>query len=448
MLLEFQTKNYKSFKDTMVFSMIPAPKQKDLEYSILKEKTMGTEHKALSSAVIYGPNASGKTNIIGAMDTFKAIVLRGSIKNDKDVKTPNIAANLLELVPNNLSMDSDPVEFHIKFIEDNFLITYGLIVDLGTFLDKDFDRRIICEYLEINDELIYKRDAELQLGENAVIQKYMKDVVFENLFSAKTLSESNLNEKELFLTNGFKTIFSSELAELILNWVKNKFVIIYRADAISLVSPISDGEDNAIYLEKTLTEAAECFGITSNGLGYMKNDDEHKTKLYSFVESKNEKAAIPIEMFESYGTVRFVNLFPLIVGAMKRGATLVIDEFDASIHPMALMNIVNIFHNDDVNVQNAQLIFNTHNPIFLNANLFRRDEIKFVERDAETHYSTHYSLSDFKTSGKYGVRKGEDYMKKYFISQYGAINDIDFTPVFENVLGLGEGEQYGDENDN
>ena len=344
MLLEFQTKNYKSFKDTMVFSMIPAPKQKDLEYSILKEKTMGTEHKALSSAVIYGPNASGKTNIIGAMDTFKAIVLRGSIKNDKDVKTPNIAANLLELVPNNLSMDSDPVEFHIKFIEDNFLITYGLIVDLGTFLDKDFDRRIICEYLEINDELIYKRDAELQLGENAVIQKYMKDVVFENLFSAKTLSESNLNEKELFLTNGFKTIFSSELAELILNWVKNKFVIIYRADAISLVSPISDGEDNAIYLEKTLTEAAECFGITSNGLGYMKNDDEHKTKLYSFVESKNEKAAIPIEMFESYGTVRFVNLFPLIVGAMKRGATLVIDEFDASIHPMALMNIVNIFH--------------------------------------------------------------------------------------------------------
>ena len=57
MLLEFQTKNYKSFKDTLAFSMIPAPKQKDLEYSILKKKIMGIEHKVLSSAVIYGPNA-------------------------------------------------------------------------------------------------------------------------------------------------------------------------------------------------------------------------------------------------------------------------------------------------------------------------------------------------------------------------------------------------------
>lgn len=448
MLLEFQTKNYKSFKDTLVFSMIPAPKQKDLEYSILRKKIMGTEHKALSSAVIYGPNASGKTNIIGAMDTFKAIVLRGNIKNDKDVKTPNVAANLLELVPNNMDVENHPVEFHIKFIENNLLISYGMVLDLGTFLDKDYDRKIICESLEVNDELIFKRDTELQLGENTVIKKYMKDVVFDNLLSAKTLSESNLNEKELFLTNGFKTIFSSELAEVIMEWVKNKFVIIYRADAISLVSPISNGEENAIYLEETLTKAAECFGITSNGLGYVKNDDEHKTKLYSYVENKNEKVAIPIDMFESYGTVRFVNLFPLIVSAMKKGATLVIDEFDASIHPMALMNLVNIFHNDDVNIKNAQLIFNTHNPIFLNSNLFRRDEIKFVERDEKTHYSTHYSLSDFKTSGKYGVRKGEDYMKKYFISQYGAINDIDFTPVFENVLGIGEGEQYGNEKNN
>lgn len=87
------------------------------------------------------------------------------------------------------------------------------------------------------------------------------------------------------------------------------------------------------------------------------------------------------------------------------------DEFDASIHPMALMNIVNIFHNDEVNINHAQLIFNTHNPIFLNSNMFRRDEIKFVERDEETHASTIYALSDFGTAGENGVRKGDDYMK-------------------------------------
>ena len=85
-------------------------------------------------------------------------------------------------------------------------------------------------------------------------------------------------------------------------------------------------------------------------------------------------------------------------------------------------------------IHHAQLIFNTHNPIFLNSNLFRRDEIKFVERDDDTYDSVLYALSDFDTTGDKGVRKHEDYMSKYFISQYGAIKDIDFTPIFEEIL--------------
>lgn len=64
MLLEFKTKNYKSFVDEACFSMITAPKQKGLDYSIMKEKVKGKEIKGLSSSVIYGPNAAGKTNII------------------------------------------------------------------------------------------------------------------------------------------------------------------------------------------------------------------------------------------------------------------------------------------------------------------------------------------------------------------------------------------------
>ena len=94
---------------------------------------------------------------------------------------------------------------------------------------------------------------------------------------------------------------------------------------------------------------------------------------------KEKGTAIPAELFESYGTIRFVNMFPLIVSVLLNGGILIVDEFDASIHPMALMNIINIFHNDEINKKHAQLVFNTHNPIFLNSNLFRRDEIKFVE---------------------------------------------------------------------
>jgi len=57
------------------------------------------------------------------------------------------------------------------------------------------------------------------------------------------------------------------------------------------------------------------------------------------------------------------------------------------------------------------------------------------QHDPEQRFSTHYSLSDFGTAGENGVRKNEDYFKNYFISQYGAIKDIDFTPVLESLIG-------------
>ena len=175
-------------------------------------------------------------------------------------------------------------------------------------------------------------------------------------------------------------------------------------------------------------------------MGYVLSDDETEAKLCSiFKNTDNIKStAIAAEIFESYGTIRFINMFPLVIKAIQTGGTLVIDEFDASIHPMALMSIINVFHNDDINIHHAQLIFNTHNPIFLNSNLLRRDEIKFVERDDTTHSSTIYALSDFGTTGDKGVRKHEDYMSRYFISQYGAIKDIDFTPIFEELIREGE----------
>lgn len=155
MLLEFRAKNYKSFKEEFIFSMSPAQKQKGLNYSVLNQKIGSKEYKGLSSAVIYGPNASGKTNIIGAMDTFKSIVLRGNIRNSDERNSPNAAASLLELVPNNASLVHEPVTFYIKFIESNIVIEYSLSVDLGAFLDTDNKRKIVSESLNINEKSIF-----------------------------------------------------------------------------------------------------------------------------------------------------------------------------------------------------------------------------------------------------------------------------------------------------
>lgn len=442
MLLEFKTKNYKCFVEEACFSMTAAPKQKGLDYSLMKVKTKGSkETKVLSSSVIYGPNAAGKTNIIGAMDVLRAIVLRGNIHNAEEKTSPNPAASMLELIPNNKQTDPKPVCFDVEFYEEDHdgnkvIIHYGLQIALGGFLEAEYPRKILFEVLDVNGERVFERTNDLTIKNLKVIEKYLSEVAAQNKESAGEIAENSLNSEELFLTNGFKLIFSPNLTKLILDWFTNKFMIICRADSMQLIKRFADPKKKAVYVEKTTDKAAKLFGINSNAVGYVINEDEPEAKLFSlFHDAKNHKAAaIAADIFESYGTIRFINMFPLVIRAMQTGGTLVVDEFDASIHPMALMSIINVFHNDDVNVHHAQLIFNTHNPIFLNSNLFRRDEIKFVERDDDTHESMLYALSDFGTTGDKGVRKHEDYLSKYFISQYGAIKDIDFTPIFEEIL--------------
>lgn len=437
MLLNFKTKNYKSFYDTADFTMTPAPKQTGLDYSIQTEKIGAKKYRGLSSAVIYGPNASGKTNLIGAMETMRAIILRGNIKDADTFSSPNQAAHILELIPNCDAKDA-PVGFSIQFIEQGMVFEYSFSAMLGNFLDKDYKRIVIDEVLRINEKLVFSRNLEgLHLDIPSSIKKYVNPTFSKNMEAACDIALNSLSDEELFLCNGFKSVFSKELFSIIINWFEKRLIVIYRADAVVTRKKFSDSAEHNMYVEKTLTEAAKEFGITANALGYAKQGEEWV--LCSLL--KDKKIAIPADDFESYGTIRFVNEFPLIIRALLQGATLVMDEFDASIHPMALMNIINIFHNDEINKNHAQLIFNTHNPIFLDASLFRRDEIKFVERDEETNYSVHYALSDFKTAN--GVRKGEDYMNNYFVNRYGAIREVDFSPILKKLVEAQEEGENG-----
>jgi AAA15 family ATPase/GTPase len=416
--------------------MRPAPKQKGLDYSVLNQKIGAKTHKALCSAVVYGPSASGKSNIIGAMDTFKAIVLRGNIRNGDTLNSPNAAAMKLELVPNKFNSENPPVEFSIVFIEEGLLVEYAFGADVGGFLDSKYVRKIVSEQLKINGKLIFLRTGELTFDSLQSIKSHLVNDFKKNEASAVSLAKSSLNDEELFLTNGFKTMFSTKLTALITEWLANKFMIVYRADSVYLASELTDPQKKLVWMENMLTEVAMQLGVTANALGYITSENESSSTLYSFFQEAgaDRSIAIPADIFESYGTIRLVTLFPMVVHVILNGGILVVDEFDASIHPMVLMSIVNIFHNDEINVNKAQLIFNTHNPIFLNSNLFRRDEVKFTEKDDETQSSSHYSLSDFGTTGDKGVRKDEDYQRNYFISRYGAIRDIDFTPFFEDLL--------------
>ena len=430
MLLEFKAKNYKSFKNEIFFSMIPAPKQKGLDYSVLRKEINNKLYKGLSSSVIYGANASGKTSIIEAMDVYKSIILRGNIRN----ATPqniNAAADNLEMIPNVDNDKKEPIEFNIKFIEDNILFEYGISIDIGLYATKDLSREILSEKLFVDNNLIFDRNTKtIEFHKINFIEQYLIKNFKENEKSLREIAGSNINKEELFLVNGFKNIFSQILADRITNWLNKKFITIYMANTL-LVSPQYDREKIQFFKSSPVNDIAKIMG-SINDIGYVYAKEDSSSHMVSVLNKK--KIFVPANIFESYGTFRFLNIVPILTLVLKKGGTLVVDEFDASLHPMVVMNIVKIFHNDEININKAQLIFNTHNPIFLNSNFFRRDEIKFVERNEQTHFSELYSLSDFGTDGKDGVRKGEDYMKNYFVNKYGAIRDIDFSSVFEKLI--------------
>ena len=431
MLLEFKMKNFKSFKEEVDFKMIPA-RIKDLEYSLITKNIKGNKVKALSCAAIYGPNSSGKTNLIGGMEVLRSIILSGNIMNKENITTPNTAVNNLELIPNIKNSEKEPVSFYIKFISQDLIIEYKIAIELGKFLEPNYDRKIVEETLYINKKLVYERTNQLKIGKIEEIKNFL----IENFSNdtAEIIAKTNLDTKELFLNGIFKTLYSKKIYDIIYEWFKEKFRIIYHADKM-YITPIvaSNNEGKKYYIDSILNSALKDFGLTSENIAYPINRDKEQTEPLSMVKIDDGTVVLPAEVFESFGTIRFLNIFPLIVMAIKTGATLAIDELGASIHPMAIMNILNIFHNDEINKKGAQLIFNTHNPIFLNNSLLRRDEIKFVERDENG--SIHYSLSDFKTNGEKGVRNSEDYMKNYFINKYGAIKNIDFTDILKNMEG-------------
>lgn len=437
MLVNFKVKNYKSYKKETLFSMLKAPRIRDLSYSLLKQKIKNKQFDVLCSSVLYGPNASGKSNILDAMNTLKSIVLQGHIKNTQAIGKATAQSNL-ELIPF-IFTESEPINFNIEFITNNIHYCYDLAIDIGGFLSSLNKREVVYESLSIN----YKKVFERKLNEIVLLDviKEFKDDFIDDLDTDKLIQMFNetLVEDSIFLTNGFKNI-SKRFSQEIIKWFESKLVIIPRLEG-TFSLPIF--EDKKVYIDNFVNNIAKQSGISGSDIAYIK-DESSRTQTVSLIKKDLESDKgifIPVNVIESYGTERIIQLMPIIFNVLQSGSVLAVDELDVALHPMLMMNIISIFHNDEININKAQLIFNTHNPIYLNNAIFRRDEIKFVEKELDSHESILYSLSDFGTKGENGVRNTTDYIKNYFMNKYGAIVNIDYSDIFKQAMKVTKNEK-------
>ncbi|MCD6322736.1 MAG: ATP-binding protein, partial [Clostridiales bacterium] len=151
-------------------------------------------------------------------------------------------------------------------------------------------------------------------------------------------------------------------------------------------------------------------------------NDYYKINSIHSSSTVNDNPSIPLNN-ESAGTLKMFALYPSLKEVFENGGLLVIDELNAKLHPLLVRNILISFLNPEININNAQIIFTTHDVWQLSTGLLRRDEIWFTDKDDEG-ISDLYSLADFKDENDQKIRKDAAFERNYVTGSYRAIPSL------------------------
>ena len=444
MLLDFKIKNFKSFYNDTEISMLANSGKRDFKERLIDINNKKVKKYALPSMVIYGANASGKTTIIFAINMLKQIIINGTIK--KQIKNRDISE--LEICPfiHEAKKMKEPMHLEITFKSKENI--YNYFIEISTSYLEPI-RKVVREELNVvdyktvgtsvkeNKTNIYIRTEDaVEINRKSEVLKILgKDEEFldsiENL--QKTLSE-NLDKEDLFLTTGFKSMISLKISSDILTWFQEKLITVVDFNVKEPLVNFEDIENNEItvFRNKQLDKLIEIADFGPQKIGYIKDNNTGKYTLNSFYNSigTNQGLMINSKEIESKGTIKLIDFWIGFMEYFKKGGIFVLDEFDCSIHPELVSGIIDLFNNSDINKNRSQLIFNTHNPLYLQKKFFRRDQIMFVEKDEATYISSVYKLSDIE------LRNDANYMKNYFEGKFGALPFIDFESALEVEKGV------------
>lgn len=417
MLVQFSVSNYKTFREKAVFSLVASnyDKKEHEDSNVFIEK----DTRLLRSAVIYGANASGKTKFLEALAFMKHFIYESSKDSQRGQKID------VEPFLFNEETENSPSEFEIIFNHKNTQYRYGFEVTKQKVISEWFyQRRKIKEV-----EIFYREEKNIEFHKTLFSQgKFLweKGMVRDNALLISVATQFNDEEASnitIYLNNYIKTI-SGISEEDIREFTLNKMMFDEKQSQIVKMLKAVD-----IGIEDLKIEAFDKHNLP----------DDMPNELKEFVKEKNigvldiktyhkkydkERKYIRNEALsfndESAGTKKYLALTGPILDVLENGHTLVVDEMDSKLHPNLVEGIVKLFNSKDINRNNAQLIFNTHNTNLLTADLFRRDQIWFTEKNQYGEASL-YSLADFK-----GVRKTDAFENNYLKGKYGAVPFIDF----------------------
>ncbi|MDL5167990.1 ATP-binding protein [Proteus faecis] len=415
MLIEFSVENYLSIKKKQTFSLV-ANKSKELEeniFNVAGNINLGI----LKSAVIYGANAAGKSNLLLAFRSMVDIVLHSASHNQ--------AGDSLPVKAFKLSSDTinSPSEFEIIFIHNNIRYQYGFsateqqIIDEWLFAypkgrpQKWFER----SWNEDNSEFDWDFGSSL-FGEKQLWQKSTRNNALF-LSTAVQLNSEQLKpvftwfQKNIKLTgvSGWSKHYSASCCT---NQFKSEILKFLKSADIGIDDIIVTKEKfNPSELPEDMPEELKKVIISS-----MENEDVYDISTIHF-NDKKEPVKFKLEE-ESHGTQKLFSLAGPWLDALENGYTLLIDELNDALHPKIVSYLVTLFNDPTLNKHGAQLIFSTHETSIMNQNVFRRDQIWFCEKNDKNETNI-YPLID------YSPRKGRENLEaSYLDGRYGALPSI------------------------
>jgi len=417
MLIEFSVTNFKSIKETQTLSMVVANWLKEKEsleaqtFSIKDPKTI----RLLNSAAIYGANAAGKSNIIEAMQFMERFIVK-SHKGQEGEEIKNLAPFLF-----NKKSRSAPSEFEAIFINDNIRYQYGFSVN---------NERVMHEWLFVHS-LRATNKPLFERKYNVKNKEYEWDL--SKLKGQREIIKKATRSNALFLSTAIQ--LNNEQSKPVFNWFQQKLVAFGATSGLAPIFSMRQCEtaekkqkimEFVQYADQSINDLRiESKKFSKEDLPkdmpqyikeeFIKELDGKDIFSMKLLHPDNKQEMIELDLDdESQGTQYLFALAGPLLDVIKKGRILVVDEIHNSMHPLLVRFLIRIFHNPRINKHNAQLIFTTHDTTILDNDIFRRDQIWFVEKDKE-NATRLYPLSDFKP------RKDEALGKGYLRGRYGAI---------------------------
>ena len=422
MLIEFQVKNFRSFRDLVTLNMVKTSGKELLDTHTFAPNAPATPDLLRSSAV-YGPNASGKTNLVYAFAAMAGLIRNSARAGQKGDSLP-VTPFLMDV-----GSRKKPCEFQAIFVSEGVRYQYGFSAT---------EKRIVKEWLQAYPNKMPQRLIEREY--DARNKSYTWGSMTKFPGSRKLLQDAT-RPNALFLSTAIQ--LNNEFLQPVFNWFSKTLRTVSSRGPNSIYSMElcnnPDGKKAVLDFLKAIDINIDDISVKEERIDLKAFPDDMPDELkkqlqklpfmhlYSSHRLSNDKMQVFDWDEESDGTRRLFEFAGPMLETLKNGHVVVIDELDRHLHPALVGFLIQLFHDPNINSRNAQLVLTTHATATLNHELFRRDQIWFCEKDKKRATEL-FPLSAL------SPRKKENFEYGYLSGRYGAFPYIKDTRLIKQAI--------------